>query len=54
MELYNLKEDIGEQTDLSSNYPEKTAELLKLLHEWQQEVEARMPTINPGYQTKEK
>lgn len=48
-ELYNLKDDIGERTDLAAKMPEKTAELLKLLHQWREDVKAQMPTPNPKY-----
>jgi arylsulfatase A-like enzyme len=48
-ELYNLKDDIGEKNDLSKSNPEKTKELLTLLHNWQKETGARMPTANPHY-----
>lgn len=38
--LYNLKEDIGEQNDLSESMPEKTAAMRAKLHQWYQEVDA--------------
>jgi len=38
--LYNLKEDIGEQNDLSELLPEKTAAMRAKLHAWYQEVNA--------------
>jgi arylsulfatase A-like enzyme len=47
-ELYNLKEDIGEATDLSSTYPGKTADLKNRLKTWQTRLNARMPTAHPG------
>ncbi len=34
VELYNLKNDIGETNDLSKEMPEKTTEMLKLLNDW--------------------
>lgn len=48
-ELYNLRDDIGEQKDLSEVNPEKTAELQGRLREWQAEMKARMPVLNPKY-----
>lgn len=48
-ELYNLKEDIGETTDLAEEYPERTEELFRLLDRWRKEVNADMPTENPGF-----
>lgn len=46
IELYNLKEDIGETTDLSRQEPEKTAALLKALHDWQKKMGAKFPLEN--------
>lgn len=43
VELYNLRDDPGEQTDLSETQAAKTAELLAKLHTWQREMKARMP-----------
>lgn len=49
-ELYNLKNDIGEQNNLAKTNPEKTAELLATLKEWQQEVAADIPVeLNPKF-----
>ncbi len=53
VELYNLKEDIGETTDLAAKLPEKARELRKVLHDWRADVGAQMPTANPNYQPKE-
>ena len=49
VELYNLKNDIGEQKDLSESMPEKTTELRKMLHSWRAEVDAKMMQPNPSY-----
>jgi arylsulfatase A-like enzyme len=38
VELYNIKEDIGEQHDLSKKLPRKTSEMLKKLNNWKKEV----------------
>lgn len=48
VELYNLKEDIGEQNDLAQKMPEKAAELRKKLQDWRESVGAQMPTPNPN------
>jgi len=48
-ELYNLKDDISEKTDLSAKNPEKKEELLKLLADWRTSVGAQMPSPNPNY-----
>jgi arylsulfatase A-like enzyme len=49
VELYNLADDIGEQQNLSAQYPDLVQELRQKLHEWRQDVDARMPTPNPDY-----
>jgi arylsulfatase A len=49
VELYNLRDDIGEQHNLAGEMPEKANELRNRLHEWRQEVGAQMPTPNPKY-----
>ncbi|WP_343209664.1 sulfatase [Anaerolentibacter hominis] len=48
-ELYNLVQDVEEKEDLTGKLPEKSRELLKLLHEWQERVNAQMPAVNPDY-----
>lgn len=40
VELFNLKNDMGEQYDLSTEMPDKTTELLTLLHNWKKEINA--------------
>jgi arylsulfatase A-like enzyme len=47
VELYNLKDDIGEQKDLAASMPDKTAELRRMLHAWCQDVGAKMPEGAP-------
>ncbi len=49
VELYNIREDIGEQQDLAATLPEKTAELCARLHAWRAEAGAQMPTPNPAH-----
>ncbi len=49
VELYNLKTDLGEKNDLSTVNPDKTSELLEMLHKWQDETGALMPEPNPAY-----
>ena len=41
-QLFNLKNDISEQNDLSTSEPEKAAELLSMLNEWRKETAAQM------------
>ncbi len=49
VELYNLKEDIGERNDLSKKMPKKVEELQTILHRIRRESNARMPIPNPEY-----
>jgi len=49
VELYNLRDDLGERRDLSAAMPEKTQELRAMLHAWQRRVGAQRPVPNPAY-----
>jgi arylsulfatase A-like enzyme len=49
VELYNLREDIGEKTDLAKSNPAKVRELRDLLHAWQKATGAKFPSPNPRY-----
>jgi arylsulfatase A-like enzyme len=49
VELYNLKDDLGETKDLAAAMPEKAADLRKKLADWRKSVGAQMPTPNPDY-----
>lgn len=49
-ELYDLKNDIGEQHDLSQSHPEKRRQLHQAMLAWRNEVKAPVPkTPNPQY-----
>jgi N-sulfoglucosamine sulfohydrolase-like protein len=48
IELYNLKEDPGEQHDLAAEHG-RASELRQRLHAWRAALGAVMPTPNPGY-----
>lgn len=49
-ELYNLANDIGEQTNLAIKFPDKLNELKEKLQTWRQGIAADMPTdLNPEY-----
>ena len=43
VQLFNLEQDIGEQNDVSGAKPDITAKLLKMFHDWRDEVDAKMP-----------
>lgn len=46
LELYNLKEDIGEQKNLAAEMPEKAKELHAKMIAWREGIKAPMPTKN--------
>lgn len=51
MELFNLKNDLGESQDLSGSNPVKRGELYQKLMKWIQETHAPIPVkLNPYYQ----
>ena len=50
LELYNLKEDVGESNNLSSIYPDTANLLHDKLMEWRLQMEAQMPVPNPHYE----
>lgn len=48
-ELYDLANDIGEQSDLAADHPEKVAELQKRLNQWLTETGATFPARDPRF-----
>ena len=48
-ELYNLRDDPEEKTDLAAKMPEKAEALRKQLHAWRKAVGAQMPSPNPNH-----
>jgi arylsulfatase A-like enzyme len=46
IELYNLRDDIGETNDLSESLPDKARELTARLDTWRRSVNAQMPLPN--------
>jgi arylsulfatase A-like enzyme len=50
LELYNLKEDIGEKNNLTQANPMKSKEMLGLLEKWRRETNAPVPIeLNPDF-----
>lgn len=49
VELYDIKNDIGEERDLAKERPKMVEELRTRLHAWRREVGAQMPTANPKH-----
>jgi arylsulfatase A-like enzyme len=55
LELYNLRQDIGERNNLATKRPEKARELHAALRAWRTSVNAPIPTApNPKYDPKQK
>jgi arylsulfatase A-like enzyme len=52
LELFNLKSDPGEQTDLAAREPARAAELRARLEQWRREVGAKMPVRNAAFKGK--
>lgn len=52
IELYNLKDDIGEKNNLADKMSGKAAKMLKMLHGWRKEVGGNMPSSNPDFKKK--
>jgi arylsulfatase A len=49
LELYNLKHNLSESTDLAERYPEKRDQLKGKLDGWRKSVSAQMPFANPNF-----
>lgn len=49
VELYNLREDIGETKDLAGAQPAKAAAMRRRLEAWLRATGAQIPTTNPQY-----
>ncbi|HTM49741.1 MAG TPA: sulfatase [Bryobacteraceae bacterium] len=49
LELFNLKNDLGERRNLARKEPRKAAELHGLLKRWRESVSAAMPKVNPNF-----
>ena len=47
VELYNLRNDMGEKHDLAKEMPEKAAELRSMLGKWRRQMKAKMPALGP-------
>jgi uncharacterized sulfatase len=48
-DLYNLKFDINEMTDLKFSFPQKLAAMKTALIKWQEETGAKRPVPNPNF-----
>ena len=50
LELYDLKDDIGEKRNLVARHPERVKTLHEKLQCWREQVGAKLPTPNPKRQ----
>lgn len=48
-ELFDIRDDVSEKTDLAAQMPDKVKELTAKLHAWRGSVGGIMPTPNPGW-----
>ena len=48
-ELFNVAQDLSEQTDRAAKEPQRVEQLRAELHAWQKQVGAKFPTSNPSY-----
>jgi arylsulfatase A-like enzyme len=49
VELYHLRDDLGETTDLAGQLPDKASQLRQQLHAWREQVGAALPSANPDF-----
>jgi arylsulfatase A-like enzyme len=49
IELYNVRDDVGETSDLAPAMPDKASEMIDLLVNWRRQVDAQMPRANPDW-----
>jgi arylsulfatase A-like enzyme len=49
LELYNLRDDLGETVNLAERLPERRNELAGKLRVWRKSVDAQMPARNPEF-----
>ncbi|MEW6358432.1 MAG: sulfatase [Planctomycetota bacterium] len=52
IELFNLKDDIGETKDLAAEMPDKVKELHAQMKQWRESVGAQIPPRNPKFDPK--
>jgi arylsulfatase A-like enzyme len=51
VELYDLRADVSETTNLARDMPDKAAELRQVLTDWREQVGAMMPQPNPDWES---
>ena len=54
LELFNLKKDIGEKSDLAKLHPDKVKTLATQLANWRKDTGAKMPMTNKKFDPKKR
>jgi uncharacterized sulfatase len=49
LELYNLRDDLGEAVNLAATFPDRAKAMQAALRTWRKDVQAQMPQLNPGF-----
>jgi len=49
LELYHLRDDLGEENNLAALFPRRTTALQKKLANWRKSVNAALPELNPDF-----
>ncbi len=49
LELYNLREDIGEEHNLAGEEPDRAEHMHEMLRQWRRDICARLPRPNPDW-----
>ena len=52
LELFNLKNDLGERDNLAAREPERVKRMQRTLHEWIRASGAEVPALNPRFDPK--
>jgi hypothetical protein len=54
LELYNVREDVGEEHDLLDERPALAQQMMDILVDWRQTIEAKIPQSNPEWGTEDR
>jgi uncharacterized sulfatase len=49
LELYNLRDDLGETNNLAAQLPDRAEAMRAALKSWRRDVQAQMPQLNPAF-----
>lgn len=54
LELYNLRTDVSETTNVADQHPDRVKTMHAMLKTWQSDIEAKIPEPNPNYEAQVK